>query len=414
MANQGSPEHMFGIMMGMDSGEKERQDEAQTAELCALAARIHAGTAQLVEMALDCDRTGAWHGKGWRSLTHWLSVVSGYDWPTCGEIVRVGEALRELPQIRSEFATGSLSFDKVRSLTRVAMPADEEMWLTVARRASGSQLTRICRAFARAMDETAELHKQPGVTWWWRDDGMLALSALLSPEDGALVIDAVEKALPEHAPNTADIGSRRADALVTLCTQPEKALPPRLVVHVEAGRSYIEEGPSLARTTAQRLGCDAEVVTITDRDGSPLDAGRARRLVGGRLRYVLQVRDKTCRFPGCCVPASKTHAHHIQHWMHGGKTDLANLVSLCGFHHRRLHDGEFRIRPNGFGIEFEDAHGTSLVPAIANVNLDQTEARPLKVHSPLAFDGGAPIAGFGYAVSVLCEASASAGSRASP
>jgi len=398
----------------MDSLEKERQDEAQTAELCALAARIHSTTAQLVEMALECDLSEAWQGKGWRSLTHWLSVVSGYDWPTCSEIVRVGEALRQLSKIRAEFASGSLSFDKVRSLTRVATSADEEMWLNVARHASGSQLTRICRAFSRAMDEKSELHTQRAVAWWWRDDGMLAMTALLSPEDGALVVNAIEKALPERTETNSMIETRRADALVNVVTKPEQSLPPRLVVHVEADHSYIEEGPSLVQTTAQRLGCDAEVVTVTERDGSPLDVGRARRLVGGRLRFALQMRDKTCRFPGCCVPASKTHAHHIEHWMHGGRTDLSNLVSLCGFHHRRLHDGEFRIRPNGFGIEFENAYGVSLVPAASNVNVGQAAAAPSALQSPRALDGGVPIADFDYAISVLCEASAFGGSRASP
>jgi len=398
----------------MDSGEKERQNEAQTADLCALAARIHSTTAQLVEMALECDLSGAWQGKGWRSLTHWLTVVSGYDWHTCGEIVRVGEGLRELPHIRAEFGTGALSFDKVRALTRVAVSADEEMWLNVARHASGSQLTRICRAFARAMGEKPEVHTQRAVSWWWRDDGMLALSALLSPEDGALVIDAIEKALPERTENNPMIETRRADALVNVVTKPEQSLPPRLVVHVEADRPYIEDGPSVVQTTAQRLGCDAEVVTITERDGSPLDVGRARRLVGGRLRYTLQVRDKTCRFPGCCVPASKTHAHHIKHWMHGGRTDLANLVSLCGFHHRRLHDGEFRIRADGFGVDFENANGVSLIPPALNAGVVQTMAAPLELQSPRALDWGAPIADFGYAISVLCEAAAGAGSRASP
>jgi len=398
----------------MEEREKDTQNQSQTAELCALAARIHSTTAQLVEMALECDLSCAWQGKGWRSLIHWLSVVSGYDWPTCNEIVRVGEALRELPHIRAEFGSGALSFDKVRSLTRVAVSADEEMWLNVARHASGSQLTRICRAFARAMDKRSEVHTQRTVSWWWRDDGMLALSALLSPEDGALVIDAIEKALPERTGTNSMIEARRADALVNVVAKPELRLPPRLVVHVEADRSYIEDGPSIAQTTAQRLGCDAEVVTITQHDGSPLDVGRARRLVGGRLRYALQVRDKTCRFPGCCVPASKTHAHHIKHWMHGGRTDLANLVSLCGFHHRRLHDGEYQIKSDGFGAEFENSYGVRLIPEVPETSIRETASElTATLKSPRALDSG-PITDFGYAVSVLCDSSTLASSRASP
>ena len=30
--------------------------------------------------------------------------------------------------------------------------------------------------------------------------------------------------------------------------------------------------------------------------------------------------------------------HHIQHWINGGRTDLANLISLYPYHHRLVHD----------------------------------------------------------------------------
>ena len=45
-----------------------------------------------------------------------------------------------------------------------------------------------------------------------------------------------------------------------------------------------------------------------------------------------------CRFPGC--PNTRyLDGHHIQHWAHGGETKLSNLVSLCRFHHRQVHEG---------------------------------------------------------------------------
>ncbi|MEE8489037.1 MAG: HNH endonuclease signature motif containing protein, partial [Acidimicrobiia bacterium] len=35
--------------------------------------------------------------------------------------------------------------------------------------------------------------------------------------------------------------------------------------------------------------------------------------------------------------------HHIQHWSQGGPTDLDNLILLCGFHHRFLHEHDWHI-----------------------------------------------------------------------
>ena len=31
-------------------------------------------------------------------------------------------------------------------------------------------------------------------------------------------------------------------------------------------------------------------------------------------------------------------AHHVRHWEHGGATDLDNLVLVCHFHHKLVHE----------------------------------------------------------------------------
>jgi 5-methylcytosine-specific restriction protein A len=36
--------------------------------------------------------------------------------------------------------------------------------------------------------------------------------------------------------------------------------------------------------------------------------------------------------------------HHIKHWLHGGRTDINNLVMLCREHHRILHDSYWSVR----------------------------------------------------------------------
>ena len=42
-------------------------------------------------------------------------------------------------------------------------------------------------------------------------------------------------------------------------------------------------------------------------------------------------------------------AHHRIPWLRGGRTDLRDLVPLCGFHHQRIHDPAYdrRYRPDG-------------------------------------------------------------------
>ncbi|HEV7207957.1 MAG TPA: DUF222 domain-containing protein, partial [Mycobacteriales bacterium] len=87
-----------------------------------------------------------------------------------------------------------------------------------------------------------------------------------------------------------------------------------------------------------------------------LAAGRSIRLVPPHIRRALNVRDQGCVHPGCDRAPARCHAHHIQHWLHGGPTDLDNLVLACAYHHQRWHrehlkpvrqpDGSWQIQPD--------------------------------------------------------------------
>jgi HNH endonuclease len=77
----------------------------------------------------------------------------------------------------------------------------------------------------------------------------------------------------------------------------------------------------------------------------PLEVGRATRVVSAAQRTALAVRDGGCRYPGCDRPPAWCEAHHRRHWLHGGPTDLGNLVLLCRAHHRAVHEGHQRLDP---------------------------------------------------------------------
>ena len=319
-------------------------------QLCELAARTHAAMAELSRLAADFNDLEGWVGEGIRSFSHWVTLNAGFAPRTGEELLRVGEALRTLPHIDAAFAAGRLSFDSVRELSRVVTAEDEDLWLAIATTASGAQLARICRACRRVLDLDTPQHDQEqlrrrGVWTHFEDDGMLSLRALLLPEEGALVHAAMETAAREAdaRPSTAAVpdaipdpahepwAARRADALVAICEHAlardggrllvdPAALP--MLVHVDVGvltgqdaegRRHLDGGPVLSAATIRRLGCDATVISITERDGIPLDVGRRRRILPRRLRRALQGRGRTCRFPGCAVPSQRTHAQASSH-----------------------------------------------------------------------------------------------------
>jgi hypothetical protein len=127
-------------------------------------------------------------------------------------------------------------------------------------------------------------------------------------------------------------------------------------------RCELEDGPDLAPAVARRLACDASLVPlIGDGAGQPLSVGRSTRAISPTLRRALRSRDQGCAFPGC-HQTRFVEGHHIQHWAAGGETSLANLVTLCWYHHHLMHEGGYRLevtapgafdffRPNGTQVE---------------------------------------------------------------
>ena len=65
----------------------------------------------------------------------------------------------------------------------------------------------------------------------------------------------------------------------------------------------------------------------------PLDTGEAEPTIPAHLRRAVTTRHIHCAFPGCRVPATGCHIHHLVPRARGGPTALGNLVPLCAFHH---------------------------------------------------------------------------------
>jgi hypothetical protein len=110
----------------------------------------------------------------------------------------------------------------------------------------------------------------------------------------------------------------------------------------------------------RRLACDAKVdLAVEDRNGTILDQGRARRDPTPVQRMEIDRRDKGCRFPGCTY-SEFTNAHHIQHWVDGGLTNFDNLVTLCGRHHRAVHELGWTVTGSADAVlTFKGPHGRS-------------------------------------------------------
>jgi 5-methylcytosine-specific restriction endonuclease McrA len=348
-------------------------------EICELAGHIAAATCRWLSLLAEWDERRGWAEWGVKSCAHWLSWRCSIGLVAAREHMRVAHRLRELPLVREAFGKGELSYCKVRAITRIATPELEAHLVELARHATGAQLEKLVRGYSRAVratvEQAREAHERRGLTWCYDHDGSFLLQARLPADEGALVISALGTAegWPPYGPAPEEIGAqapvggtvpaRRADALVSLARAAmaaggaERVSGDRcdLVVHVDARSlvgdridacSEVQGGPTLPAETARRLGCDAAVVRIIERDGRPLSVGRRTRSIPPALRRALRRRDDGCRFPGC-THRRFLHAHHIQHWARGGATNLDNLVQLCSYHHRLVHEGGYQVERAG-------------------------------------------------------------------
>lgn len=114
----------------------------------------------------------------------------------------------------------------------------------------------------------------------------------------------------------------------------------------ETGPAWLDDvREPITAALAGALACDAGIQLIAvGATDQPLWLGRRERYFTAAQRKALAVRDGGCVFPGCGAPPSWCHGHHVVEWSRGGPTDVDNGVLLCGFHHRLIHRGEWRLR----------------------------------------------------------------------
>jgi 5-methylcytosine-specific restriction endonuclease McrA len=365
--------------------------ERLEAQICEVAGHLAAATCRFLVLLAEFDERRGWASWEMNSCAQWLSWKCQMSSGTAREHVRVARTLRDLPVIRREFATGRLSYVKVRALTRIATPATEEGLADMAIPMTGNQLERFARAHRQcssADDAAARVRRR--LTWRFEDDGSLAGSFRLPPLAGAVLLKALRAVSAETPPAPGEpvvrTSSDLADALLVVAESflagkvagADDAEVYQVVLHVgtdatsQAGvsaetlpsapvpppapgdpadpaRCHVEDGAAIGVTTAEMIGCTAALSWMTHAaGGAVLNLGRRRRRPSAAIRKAARERDHgRCQYPGC--ESRRVDLHHIQHWANGGPTSLENLVSLCKQHHMAVHDRGYLIavRPGG-------------------------------------------------------------------
>jgi hypothetical protein len=338
--------------------------------ITSLCARINAENYELLTLIREFDERLGWLLWGFSSCAEWLHWRCDLSLQASREKVRMAHGLKDLPAISEAFAKGTLSYSKVRALTRVADALNEKELLAFAMTTTAARVEERCRQMRNTQSvsthDANRAHTQRTLRQWHdRSRDMMVITVELPAEQGALVMKAVDKALEQGEPaegvefEESTWAAQQADALVEMSksylsggadAKSSSADHYQVMVHVDETALAKGEGRSdLPLESVKRLSCDGSIVSIVeDESGEPLKVGRKQRTVPSALKRALWSRDKGCAFPGC----THTHfvdAHHVEHWAEGGETSLENLMLLCTSHHRLVHEGGYAIRKDHCG-----------------------------------------------------------------
>ncbi len=164
-------------------------------EIALLCAHITAATYRLLCLLKVYDEEERW--QGFRSCAHWLSWRTGISLGPAREKLRVARALPALSLIPEAFATGEISYSKVRALTRIANAENEARLLDFARHGTTAHVERMVRHWRRLdrgdASEAVRAERR-GLSVWLTDDGSYGVRGRLNPEVGALLLKALEVA----------------------------------------------------------------------------------------------------------------------------------------------------------------------------------------------------------------------------
>lgn len=340
---------------------------------------------------------------GYASYEQYCDRELGLARSTAFEYLQVARALDGLPRLRILYGEGELSWAQVRAISRVATETTEAQWIEMAcadpvkallaeavdAQRTGRDAPREKRyglpcTIARLVFEVTLEEKE-------RVRAAFDLVGLRLADEGVLDLgkDADERAAP--APARSPL-VRWADGILSGAIPLAPAPGDRPGDAAEAGTPR----PTPAQTIVYRTCPECRTSTLATVDG-PVDIPPARvddlAPVSNRItidadeelpaehlpqgewddpnsarlsRLVLHRDGMRCANPGC-GRRRNLHAHHIVFRSKGGRTVLANEVTVCDVCHSLLHQGllevtgsvdsglQWRPRPRGQGIQPRDA-----------------------------------------------------------
>ena len=278
-------------MAAVRSNPARDRAESLARELTELCAYRYALEAKFLSLLREFDTDRCWERLGLHSCAHWLNLKCGIGLNAAREKIRVANALAGLPLISKAFSEGRVSYSKVRAMTRVATPENEEYLMMIAKHGTAYHVETLVRLYRRECRLRAAQKKGPNSSralhYHTDEDGMLVIEARLSPEQGALVLKALDAAVEQQPDVTAETSAPDAQDVTAETPEPISARRADALAEVAEGYLGSDNVPCnsadrhqvVVHVTAETLmdgdASDSDVTAVTPRTVDPLRSGHA-------------------------------------------------------------------------------------------------------------------------------------------
>ncbi|MDJ0338908.1 HNH endonuclease signature motif containing protein [Cryobacterium sp. PH31-O1] len=277
----------------------------------------------------------------------------------------------DLPATRAKLANGSISYRHVEVIVDNALSLPNEAWCAFETEVlAGVDNLTVGQLKKRAITVRELSHPESIVKRHQKAlsqrrfsvmparDGMACLELTLTQEDAAAITDRVDtlaRSLHNAAAleplDTRTLGQQRLDVAVDLLLTGvtetglgagvqglvNVTVPVLTLMGLSEEPGTLDGFGPIDAETARRVAATAKSFTrilIHPETSAVLSVGTTRYKVPADLKKWLEIRDGTCRFPGCTRAARHSEIDHTHDWRYNGETRWDNLAHLCKRGHR--------------------------------------------------------------------------------
>ena len=333
-------------------------DGASIEELHRLLSRFEAF---VTEATASFEAGEEWAADGAKTASAWLATRCRVPRGAARRRVRLGRALRHLPECAEAWREGAIGLEQAQAIasarrhrTESAMARDESMLVAQASEMGFEDFYRALSYWKQLADpdgaDAAEEDRKAARNVFVEASfsGMWLGQMTLDPVSGAIVSGELNRL--EHDLFEADCAEakerlgrparldelartaaqRRADALVEMATRsataPADGIRPAPLFSVFVGYetlhgriSELENGTVLAPSALTPWMDSAYFERAIFSLGNRVDVSVRSRLFTGGTRRAIELRDRICTHPYCYEPAESCQGDHIETWAAGGR-----------------------------------------------------------------------------------------------